>query len=110
MLKMIEERTISGKIAKRVLEIMIDSGREPEEIVKSEGLIQISDKRELAGVIDGVLKDNPKAVSDFQRGKSEALSFLVGQIMAKTKGRANPKKVNEILKKKLGREGCLDEI
>ncbi len=103
MLKMVEEGAISGKIAKRVLEIMVDTGRDPEEIVKSEGLVQISDREELIKVIERALKDNPKAVSDFQRGRSEALVFLVGQIMAKTKGKANPKKVNEILKEKLER-------
>lgn len=105
MLEMIEEGVISGKIAKRVLGIMVDTGYAPEEIVKREGLAQISDAGALKGLIERTLEDNPRAVSDFRRGKREALVFLVGQIMAKTKGRANPKKVNEILKEKLNMGG-----
>ena len=106
MLKMIDRGIISGKIAKGVLEIMVDTGRSAEEIVKFEGLAQISDSGELTEVVETALKDNPKAVSDFRNGKNEALVFLIGQIMAKTKGKANPQKVNEILREKLDKKGA----
>jgi len=102
MLNLIDENKISGKIAKQILPKMIETGQKAEDIVEGEGLSQISDTSALEGVIETVVKENPKPVEDFQKGKETALMFLVGQVMRYTKGKANPGMVNEILRKKLG--------
>lgn len=101
LLQMIDEEVISGKIAKTVLEEMFDSGQDPEEIVKNKGLVQISDEGELEQIIAQVLENNPKSVEDYNKGKKKAMGFLVGQVMKETRGKANPQKVNELLKEKL---------
>ncbi len=101
LLKMIDENTISGKIAKTVFEEMFESGDDPETIVKQKGLLQISDAKDLEDIISQVLKNNPKSVEDYHKGKKKAMGFLVGQVMKETKGKANPQKVNELLKEKL---------
>jgi aspartyl-tRNA(Asn)/glutamyl-tRNA(Gln) amidotransferase subunit B len=98
---MIQEGTISGKIAKEVFEEMFALGKEAKEIVKGKGLEQISDTGELEGIIDRIIISNPKSVEDFKSGKEQAFGFLVGQTMRETKGKANPKLVNDILKEKL---------
>ncbi|MFC1590618.1 Asp-tRNA(Asn)/Glu-tRNA(Gln) amidotransferase subunit GatB [Candidatus Omnitrophota bacterium] len=102
LLKMIDSGAISGKIAKEVLTEMIETKRTPMDIVSAKGLTQISDKDELETVAGSVIDSNPKTVEDYRSGKKAALAFLVGQVMKRTKGRANPKFVNEILAKKLG--------
>ena len=102
LLKMIDDQTISGKMAKDVLYEAIRSGRDPREIVKAKGLSQITDVSELEGVVKLVLEREDKSVRDYRAGKKNALGFLVGQIMKETKGKANPAIVNELLKKRLG--------
>lgn len=97
MLKLIDNGTISGKIAKQVFSEMYESGEAPEQIVKEKGLTQIADTNELDLIISKVLSDNSKSVADYQSGKKNAFGFLVGQVMKATKGKANPKLVNEIL-------------
>jgi len=101
MLKMIDNGVISGKIAKSLLIEMIQRGIDPALLVKEKGLEQISD----AGLIEEtalqVIAENPKIVNDFKGGKENAIIALVGKVMAKTKGRANPRKVNEMLREKL---------
>ena len=72
-----------------------------KKIVEKKGLKQIRDSNELTLLIEGVLTENEKSVSDYRKGKKSALTFLVGQVMRKTRGKANPQKVNEILGKKL---------
>ncbi|MDI6830041.1 MAG: Asp-tRNA(Asn)/Glu-tRNA(Gln) amidotransferase subunit GatB [Actinomycetota bacterium] len=104
MIKLVEKGTISGKIAKSVFEEMLESGRDAEEIVAERGLTQISDQGELEAVVEEVVKENPGVVEDFRKGKEKAASFLVGQVMRKTRGRANPQLVNELLQRRL-REG-----
>lgn len=101
MLKLIEKGTISGKIAKTVFEEMFDSGKDPETIVKEKGLVQISDEGAIAAVVDEVIAANPKSVQDYQAGKTQAIGFLVGQVMKATRGKANPDLVNKLLKEKL---------
>ncbi len=101
LLKMIDKNTISGKIAKTVFEEMFESGEDPEVIVKQRGLVQISDENALEDIIFQVLENNPKSVEDYHKGKKKAMGHLVGQVMKETKGKANPQKVNEILKNKL---------
>jgi len=101
MLKLIDDGTISGKIAKTVFEEMFVTGKSPEEIIKEKGLVQISDEDTLNKMIDEVISNNPKVVEDYRNGKGKAMGFLVGQIMKITKGQANPAMVNKMLLEKL---------
>lgn len=97
MIKLIENETISSKIAKKVFKELIEKGGDPEKIVKEKGLVQISDPAQLTPIIAEVLDANPQSIDDFKNGKERAIGFLVGQIMKKTKGQANPPMVNKIL-------------
>ena len=101
MLTMVKEGTISGKIAKDVFEEMYRTGAPPAGIVKEKGWIQILDTGEIERVIEKVLQSNPKLVEDYRNGKEKVFGFLVGEAMKGTKGKANPKIVNELLRKKL---------
>jgi len=101
LIRLIEDGTISGKIAKDVLPLMFETGKSAEEIVGEKGLVQVTDMGLLEAASSQVIKANPKVVEDFKKGKAQAVGFLVGQVMKETKGKANPKLVNEILKKKL---------
>lgn len=101
LLQLIAKGTISGKIAKKVFVSMWKDGGNAEDIVKAQGLLQISDTGELQKLVDQVVAENPKAVEDFKAGKKKAVGALVGQIMKATKGKANPKMINELLNKKL---------
>jgi len=101
MLRLIDDGTISGKIAKTVFEEMFKTGRKPAEIVKEKGLVQISDQGEINAMVEKVLADNPKSVEDYQAGKEKAMGFLVGQVMKLSKGKANPGMVNDLLKEKM---------
>jgi len=103
MLKMIKDGVISGKIAKTVFEEMYRSGEDPEKIVHEKGLIQLTDVDEIQRIIRGVLEENPKLVEDYQKGKEQVLGFFVGQVMKATRGKANPKLVNELLRKSLSK-------
>ncbi len=94
---LIEEGKISSKIAKIVLEEMFKTGADPSHIIEEKGLVLITDKEELEKIVEKVIKENQKAVSDFKSGKEGALQFLIGQIMRETKGKANPKMAKEIL-------------
>jgi aspartyl-tRNA(Asn)/glutamyl-tRNA(Gln) amidotransferase subunit B len=99
---MIDSQAISGKIAKEVIAQMIDTGKGAKDIVSSKGLSQISDKGAIEAAVKDVLANNEKSVTDYRGGKRGALTFLVGQVMRQTKGKANPALVNEVLKKHLG--------
>ncbi len=101
LLKLIAEGTISGKIAKKVFAIMWKDGGSAADIVKEQGLVQISDTNELQALVEKVVSENPKAIEDFKAGKKKAVGALVGQIMKATKGKANPRVINELLNKKL---------
>ncbi len=101
MINLIEDGTISGKIAKEVLVDMFQTGNDPKAIVEAKGLVQISDTGELEQMIAAVLEKNPAQVEEFRSGKEKVIGFLVGQVMQATKGKANPKMVNEILRKQL---------
>lgn len=101
MIRMIGNNTISGKIAKEIFPEMINSGKDPEEIVIEKGLIQISDTSEIEKAVDKVIAANPKDAKEFLDGKEKVLGFLVGQVMKETKGKANPQIVNQILRDKL---------
>lgn len=101
LLALIVKGTISGKIAKKVFAEMWKDGADPEEIVKAQGLVQISDTGALKELVVKVIANNPKAVEDFKAGKKKAVGALVGQIMKETKGKANPKVINELLNDEL---------
>jgi len=101
MLGLIDEGALSSAAAKTVFEEMFASGRRAGEIIIERGLAQMSDAQEIAGVVAQVIATNNQAVADFKRGKEQALTFLVGQVMRETKGRANPAAVNRLLKEKL---------
>ncbi|MDD5173933.1 MAG: Asp-tRNA(Asn)/Glu-tRNA(Gln) amidotransferase subunit GatB [Candidatus Omnitrophica bacterium] len=102
LLKMIDDQSISGKIAKDVLAEMIETKKRAGEIVSSKGLSQISDKGEIEKTVLDVLAKNERSVSDYKGGKKTAITFLVGQVMKQTRGKANPAMVNDMLKKHLG--------
>ncbi len=101
MLNMLKDGTISGKIAKDVFEEMYRTGVTPAEIVKEKGWVQILDTGEIERAIEKVIQSNMKLAEDYQKGKEKVFGFLVGEVMKETKGKANPKLVNELLKKKL---------
>jgi aspartyl-tRNA(Asn)/glutamyl-tRNA(Gln) amidotransferase subunit B len=101
MLAMIEDGSISGKIGKQVFEEMYRTGKEPDAIVKEKGWVQIQDSSELTGVIDQVIASHPDEVQKYRAGKEKVFGFFVGQVMKATRGQANPKLVNELLRKKL---------
>ncbi len=102
LLNRIHDNTISGKIAKEVFAAMWDEGGEADAIIESRGLEQITDSGELEAMVDQVIADNPEQVEQYRAGKEKVLGFLVGQVMKATQGKANPAKVNEILRAKLG--------
>ena len=95
--------TISGRIAKDVFELMLESGKNPEQIVEEKGLKQMSDSGELETIIDAVLADNQDKVEQYHAGKDKLFGFFVGQVMKKTRGKANPQMVNQLLRPKLDR-------
>jgi aspartyl-tRNA(Asn)/glutamyl-tRNA(Gln) amidotransferase subunit B len=101
MMKLIDNGTISGKIAKTVFEDMFDTGKTAESIVKEKGLVQITDENEIIKVVEQVMMDNPGSIQDYKNGGTKAIGFLVGQVMKATKGKANPQLVNKILAEKL---------
>lgn len=94
---LIDDGTISSKIAKKVVAELLENGGDPEKIVKEKGLVQISDEGQLRGIISDVLDDNEQSIADYKDGKKKALGFLVGQVMKATKGQANPPMVNKLL-------------
>jgi aspartyl-tRNA(Asn)/glutamyl-tRNA(Gln) amidotransferase subunit B len=98
MLDLIDQGTISGKIAKTVFEEMFISGSRPREIVEARGLVQISDTGELGAIVQQVLSANPGVADDYRSGKEKALIFLVGQVMKATRGQANPQLVNKLIR------------
>ncbi len=103
MLDMVDRGKISAKIAKSVFEEMFKTGKNPETIIKEKGLEQISDSGLLEKIVDEVVAENPGPVKQYQEGKKRTIGFLIGQVMAKTKGKANPGMVNEMLTKKISR-------
>ncbi len=96
MIEMIDDGKISSKIAKSVLETMFENPKDPEEIVKEKGLVQISDEGEILKIVQEVLQNNPQSIVDFKAGKDRAIGFLVGQAMKQTKGKANPQMLNKM--------------
>jgi len=101
LLALVEKGAISGAMAKGVFETMFQSGRSADDIVRDEGLAQIDDDAQIAELIAGVLAENGDAVAQYHAGKAATFGFLVGQVMKATRGKANPKRVNDLLRKRL---------
>ncbi|MCK5655986.1 MAG: Asp-tRNA(Asn)/Glu-tRNA(Gln) amidotransferase GatCAB subunit B, partial [Candidatus Aureabacteria bacterium] len=101
LISLVEKGTISGKIAKEVFSEMFKTGKNPALIIKERDLVQISDETQIEEIIIKALSENSKVVEDYKKGKKSAAGFMVGLVMKATKGKANPKLVNEILRKKL---------
>jgi len=101
LLKLIDNNTISGKIAKTVFEEMVKTGQQAEIIIKEKGLKQVTDQSEIEAMIEKIIEKNKQSVEDYKNGKEKALKFLVGQVMKESRGKANPQIVNQTLLKKL---------
>jgi aspartyl-tRNA(Asn)/glutamyl-tRNA(Gln) amidotransferase subunit B len=104
MISLIEEGTITGASAKTVFEEMFRSGREPATIVRDLGLEQIGGADEISQIAEAVIAEHDKAVADYRAGKQEAIKFLVGQVMRRSRGRANPETAAEVLRTKLDQQ------
>ncbi|MFB4160364.1 Asp-tRNA(Asn)/Glu-tRNA(Gln) amidotransferase subunit GatB [Geomicrobium sp. JSM 1781026] len=98
MIQLIEDGTISGKIAKKVFTELMKNGGDAKKIVEDKGLVQISDEGELKKIVDQILDNNEQSIEDFKNGKDKAFGFLVGQAMKETKGKANPQVINKLIK------------
>ena len=101
LLSLIEDNTISGKIAKDVLDIMVETGKNATEIVEEKGLKQTTDTNEINKIIDEVINNNPKQVEQYKSGNERIFGFFVGQVMKASGGKINPQLANELLKNKL---------
>ena len=101
LINRIDDQTISGKIAKSIFEEMYSSGESPDKIIESKGLKQITDYDAIEKIIDEVIANNSEQVKGYQSGKDKLFGFFVGQVMKETQGKANPQRVNKILKEKL---------
>ena len=101
LVSLVQEETISGKQAKEVFELMLETGASPATIVEERGMKQLSDATELEGIIAAIVEANPDKADAYRGGKTGLMGFFVGQVMRETKGQANPKVVNEILERLL---------
>jgi len=101
LVDLIADNTLSGRLAKEVFELMVETGKTPAEIVEERGLRQVTDSGEIDGAIAQVLAANPDKVADYRAGKDKLFGFFVGQVMKATGGKANPAMVNDSLKKQL---------
>ena len=103
LVELIDKGTISSKIAKQVLEEMFENPKDPEDIIKEKGWIQISDEGAIKEVVTKILEANPASIADFKAGKNRALGFLVGQAMKETRGKANPQMLNKMFLEELNK-------
>ena len=101
LIDLIQAGTISGRIAREVFEIMFETGRDPQSIVAERGLEQVSDAGAIEAIVDGILAEHPDRVAEYRAGKTKLLGFFVGQAMKASRGKANPKTVNEVLRARL---------
>jgi aspartyl-tRNA(Asn)/glutamyl-tRNA(Gln) amidotransferase subunit B len=102
LVRLVEDGVVSGSIAKTVFKELFETGGDPAEYVKAKGLVQISDTSAIEGLVDEVLAENPAEVERYRGGDKKLTGFFVGQVMKKSKGKANPGLVNQLLAKKLG--------
>ncbi|RLK63547.1 Asp-tRNA(Asn)/Glu-tRNA(Gln) amidotransferase subunit GatB [Atopobacter sp. AH10] len=103
MINLIEDGTISSKMAKKVFRLLATEGGDPKEVVVKHGMVQLSDPAKLLPIIREILDQNQQSIDDYKNGKDRAKGFLVGQIMKKTKGQANPGVVNQLLAEEMAK-------
>jgi aspartyl-tRNA(Asn)/glutamyl-tRNA(Gln) amidotransferase subunit B len=103
MINLIDAGTISGKMAKDIVEEMYQSGKNPREVIAEKGMVQITDEAALAKAILSIIDANPQQLADYRAGKEKLFGFFVGQVMKATQGKANPQIVNDLLKKMLAK-------
>jgi aspartyl-tRNA(Asn)/glutamyl-tRNA(Gln) amidotransferase subunit B len=101
LLLMVDKGTISGKIAKTVFGDMLESGKDPATIVTEKNLVQVSDASELLAIVQEIIAENPSQVEEYRGGKTKLMGYFVGQLMQKTRGKANPKLANELFNREL---------
>jgi aspartyl-tRNA(Asn)/glutamyl-tRNA(Gln) amidotransferase subunit B len=99
----IDDGTISGKIGKELLPLMVESGKDPDDLIREKGLVQVTDEGEIRAVVESVVGANPQQAEAFRAGKSQALGWFVGQVMKASAGKASPAIVNRLLKELLAR-------
>ncbi|MBI2982498.1 MAG: Asp-tRNA(Asn)/Glu-tRNA(Gln) amidotransferase subunit GatB [Deltaproteobacteria bacterium] len=103
ILTLVDQGTLSSNMAKEVLQKVYETESSPEEVIQKEGLAQVSDTGALEAALNEVISENPKEVERLRQGEEKLFSFFLGQVMKKTKGKANPKLLNDLLRKKIGR-------
>ena len=101
LIRLVENGTLNGPSAKAVFETLAESGGDPEAIVRERGLVQVSDTDALEAFVAQAMAENPKSVADFRAGKAAAAKFLTGQVMRLSKGKANPRRVGELIEARL---------
>ncbi|MBU1077305.1 MAG: Asp-tRNA(Asn)/Glu-tRNA(Gln) amidotransferase subunit GatB [Spirochaetes bacterium] len=101
LVKLVDSGVITGKSGKEIAADVIEKGVDPEKITEEKGLKQVSDESEIESIVDEVIKENPEAVENYKKGKTTVVGFLVGQVMKKSQGKANPQVVNKLFKDKL---------
>ncbi|MDR3631590.1 MAG: Asp-tRNA(Asn)/Glu-tRNA(Gln) amidotransferase subunit GatB [Desulfocapsaceae bacterium] len=101
LIDLLEKGSINGKIAKTVFQTMMETGKSPENIVREQNLVQVSDQGELLTLVQEIVAAHPQQVEEFRGGKTKLMGFFVGQLMQKTKGKANPQLANELFSKAL---------
>ncbi len=106
LLGLVDDGTLSGKMAKEVFETMTSTGKDAKTIVAEKGLGQISDTGELEAIVARIVAANPGPAEEFRQGREKVLGFFVGQVMKETRGQANPQIVNDLLRKRLGAPGA----
>lgn len=103
MLQLMDQGTISSKLAKKVFKEILATGKDPKQIVEEKGWVQITDENQLRDEVKKALEANPQSVTDYRNGKDRALGYLVGQVMKATKGKANPQLVNQLIREEIAR-------
>ena len=101
LIDLLEKGSINGKIAKTVFQAMMETGKSPMDIVREQNLVQVSDQGELLTLVKEIVAANPQQVEEFKGGKAKLMGFFVGQLMQRTKGKANPQVANELFSKEL---------
>ena len=101
LISLIQEGTISGKMAKNLLPDLQNSDQSVKELVKAKGLVQVSDEQELLKMIDSLILEHAAQVEEYRGGKTKVLGFFVGQLMKQTQGKANPGVANKLIKSRL---------
>ena len=102
LITLVYQNTINSTTAQKILKIMIETGGDPSQIIEEEDLTQMSDVSELDGIIEEIIANNPKQIEEYRSGKTPLIKFFIGQAMKLTKGKADPKVVEEMIEKKLG--------